>query len=187
MYGCPCFCGYASVIFFSRICGKGIRFPKGKRGHVPHYCSCNVALQMSASKKNHQTKKWISPQLCSISVLIRKEGECNSCLNIHVQIFFHTRIYCNAVHPFNFWLLLRTILHLAPGKCKLIAIIPVNCLVRLTAIIVFLTFSTFFQKWIFFCLKLYVHTFKKNKNFKTGIQYKIFKRKCIRFTLWFSK
>ena len=62
------------------------------------------------------------------------------------KFFFHTRIYCNAVHPFNFWLLLRTILHLAPGKCKLIAIIPVNCLVRLTAIIVFLIFSTFFQK-----------------------------------------
>ena len=133
--------------FFPEFAEKVLGFQKEKEEHVPHYCSCNVALQMSDPKKNHQTKKWSSPQLY-ISVLNRKEGKCNSCLNIHVQIFFHIRIYGNA-HPFNFWLLLRTILHLAPGKCKLIAIIPVNCLVRLTAIIVFLKFSTFFQKWNF--------------------------------------
>ena len=136
--------------FFPEFAEKVLGFQKEKEGTCPIIAAAMLHYKCLLQKKNHQTKKWISPQLCSISVLIRKECKCNSCLNIHVQIFFHTRIYCNAVHPFNFWLLLRTILHLAPGKCKLIAIIPVNCLVRLTAIIVFLTFSTFFQKWFFF-------------------------------------
>ena len=85
--------------FFPEFAEKVLGFQKEKDGTCPkpHYCSCNVALQMSAAKKNHQTKKWSSPQLY-ISVLSRKEGKCNSCLNIHVQIFFTSESMAMLTH-----------------------------------------------------------------------------------------
>ena len=69
--------------FFPEFAEKVLGFQKEKDGTCPIIAAAMLHYKCLMPKKNHQTKKWSSPQLY-ISVLNRKEGKCNSCLSIHV-------------------------------------------------------------------------------------------------------
>ena len=69
--------------FFPEFAEKVLGFQKEKEGTCPIIAAAMLHYKCLMQKKNHQTKKWSSPQLY-ISVLNRKEGKCNSCLDIHV-------------------------------------------------------------------------------------------------------
>ena len=84
--------------FFPEFAEKVLGFQKEKDGTCPIIAAAMLHYKCLMQKKNLQTKKWIPHQLCSISVLNRKEAKCKSCLNIHAQIFFTSESMAMLTH-----------------------------------------------------------------------------------------